>query len=447
MLTITRQGLGRALIRPLPLAMLWLVVALYGWSLAKALKQGDRRIDFSVYYLSALTARQGLDPYRANFGALAKQFHFNIKGIAHATDPPTFVVCIEPLSLMGPRAAYWLWMGINAAMLAAALFLLFGPQTGLGAGVALALAAFAILYPPVADHFFYAQSKIPILLALVLMARWMEAGYDAAAGLMLALAGLLRLFPMLLLVYLVLRRRWQMLVYTAIWVAVGAIATVAVLGLASSLDFLRALTILTEQRPALFANNVAISAAVSRLFWAIFGVKPSGGLDAARVAAGLLAQAAVFALTVWATVGASGGSRKAGSGKGAGEDRLRAELSLWIIAAVVLSPIAWTYDLVLVLFLFSALAQASVRSPVDSRAVWAAVLSFMARPSIAGPQAALWWIAWKIPALQTFFHYGALLALAAAYLSAFWFVRDRMAFPPSREAPLLAGNAAASAGC
>ena len=447
MLTITRQGLGRALIRPLPLAMLWLVVALYGWSLAKALNQGDRRIDFSVYYLSALTAHQGMDPYRANFGTLAKQFHFNIKGIAHATDPPTFVVCIEPLALIGPKAAYWLWIGINAAMLAAALFLLFGPGTGLAAGAALALAAFALLYPPVADHFFYAQSKIPILLALVLMARWMEAGRDAAAGLMLALAGLLRLFPMLLLVYLALRRRWRMLVYAAIWVAAGAIATVAVLGFTSSLDFVRALPILTEQRPALFANNVAISAAVSRLFWAIFGVKPWGGLDAARVVAGLLAKAAVFAMTVWATVSTSDGNCNVGSGKGAGGDRLRAELSLWIIAAVMLSPIAWTYDMVLVLFLFAALAQASVRGRVGSRAVWLAVLSFLARPSIAGPQAVLWWIAWRIPALQTFFHHGALLSLAAAYLSAFWFLRARGALAASREAPLLAGDAVASAGC
>ena len=66
-----------------------------------------------------------------------------------------------------------------------------------------------LLYSPLSDHIAFAQVQILILLMLVLAMRWLAIGREVAAGLMLALAAMLKAFPLVLALYLIITRRWM----------------------------------------------------------------------------------------------------------------------------------------------------------------------------------------------------------------------------------------------
>ena len=59
--------------------------------------------DYSIYYSSALAMRQGMNPYTTDLTPLAHSLGFELDKINHATDPPTFVMCFVPLTLLAPR--------------------------------------------------------------------------------------------------------------------------------------------------------------------------------------------------------------------------------------------------------------------------------------------------------------------------------------------------------
>src|SRR5581483_1000199 len=208
---VSGAGLGATLRRPSMIAILWAAALVHVGLTAAELPARAGRFDFSIYYASALALRQNLNPYRINLARIGAPLGLETAPIEHATDPPAFLVCFEPLTLLPVRAAYWVWIALNLAALLAALRLLLGAPSGIDSRLGLALGALALLYPPVGDHFFWAQNKLLVLLLLVLMARWMQQRRDAAAGLTLAVAGLWRGFPFILVGYLVLGRRWRAL--------------------------------------------------------------------------------------------------------------------------------------------------------------------------------------------------------------------------------------------
>src|SRR6185437_8261650 len=137
-----------------------------------------------------------IDPYTTDLDRFGPELHLEIDPIHYATDPPTFLLCFKPLARLPLAEAFWLWTALNFAALVVSLALLLR-DSGVGTWTALALVALALLYPPVGEHFFYGQNKILVLLMLVLLMRWMADGHDAAAGLILGIAVLLRGFPLL----------------------------------------------------------------------------------------------------------------------------------------------------------------------------------------------------------------------------------------------------------
>ncbi len=345
------------------LAFLWLVTILQISTICRQMSQHAMNLDFSVYYLSALAVRHGDNPYKTDFPAAAAGFGLQVGDIEHATDPPTFLITIFPLALMPPRVAYYVWQGFNAALLIAALALLLGHSCGLNAKARLSLAALALFYPPIHFHFYLAQSKIPILLLLVLMMRSMEWGWNRAAGVFLGLAGLLRVFPLLLVGYLVMRRRWQTLIWTLIALAIGGIVTIELLGLTSSLSFSKGVSLNLRHDAIALHTNIALSAAISRFLWGLLGQGTVS--DWVRAIAIGVADAALVGSAIWATLRL-----------GADEDPYWCALSVWIVASVLLSPTAWPHYMVLFLIPFTQLASAANDGNVVTCAQWLALLSY-----------------------------------------------------------------------
>lgn len=408
---IIGAGLAATLSRPPIVLIIWLgtIFQLLAWM--HQLPARVNQLDFSIYYASGLAIREHLDPYTTDLNNIAPALNLEIEPMNYATDPPTYLLAFEPLTRLPLQRAFWLWTGLNFAALVAALFLLLR-GSGLELWTCWVLAALSLLYPPVGDHFFYAQNKIFVLLMFVLMIRWMAAGRDAAAGLTLGIAILMRGFPLLLIGYLLLRRRWRAVASTVIGIVMGALLTIAILGLPQTLSFSNGLRTVTMPRLLALPINLSLAGFISRLYWYAIGVSP-GLLDFIRRLLVVTAQLGVLALTVKATLK----SREA-------VDLEWRAFSLWVVTAVLLAPTAWVHYLVLLLIPFIMMAIAAKRGRVSHRAIWMAVAIFL----LVAPAASVRIAFGEHPhgILRSLAGEGSFVSLAMAYVSAYWFATDEL---------------------
>jgi hypothetical protein len=400
------------LLRAAVLVPLWAAVVIGVVILIAALPARANKWDYSIYYSSALAMREGMNPYTTNLTPLAHSLGFDLGKINHATDPPTFVMCFVPLTLLAPRPGFYVWTAINAASFLLALVLLFRWTPALSRDGALALAAVTILFPPVLDHLVFGQNKMLVLLIFVLMLRWMERGRDGAAGLMLAFATLLRAFPLLLVGYLILMKRWRVVAYTIAGLAIGGALTIALAGIGTTLSFVLAPTYLTEQWRQALPGNIAIGPTVARMFWYFFGMHLGTALQWAAKAASLAAELALLAFTIKVTV-----SRPRDDDP---DGRL---FILWIMTAILISPTSWFYYLVLLTIPMVKLSAAAANNRTSARALWVGVACYtvawlyftlvdMHSQTLAlHPDALVWRL-------------GASPVALLGYLSLYWFASD-----------------------
>jgi hypothetical protein len=399
------------------LVPLWAMVVIGAVILVAAMPGRANKWDYSIYYSSALAMRQGINPYTTDLTPLAHSLGFELDKINHATDPPTFVMCFVPLTLLAPRPGFYVWTAINAFSFLLAVFLLFRWTPGLDRDVALAIAALTILFPPVIDHLVFGQNKMLVLLMFVLMLRWMERGRDGAAGLMLAFATLLRAFPLLLVGYFILMKRWRVLAYTIVGLTVGGLTTVALMGIGRCFSFLLAPGYLTQQWAQELPGNIALATTVSRMFWYFFGVHLGATLDCARRVTSWGAELALLALTIKATVARSSSDDPDG--------RL---FLLWIMTAILIAPTSWFYYLVLLAMPIVRLSAAAANNRTSRRALWTGVACYT-----------LAWIYFSAVDMQSrelalhpntlVWRVGASPVALLAYLSLYWFAVD----PPAAD--------------
>jgi hypothetical protein len=434
------ERLGRVATRTPVIALLCLVAFISLGQTFAELPARARRWDFSHYYVSALVLRDGGNPYLTNLRPIGERLGLQIGLIDRATYPPTFYLLFEPFTLAPPLAAYWLWIALTTAELAAALYLLFGPASGLSVRAGVVVSALALSYAPLGLHYHYAQCQILLLLMIAAMVRLMERGREAAGAAMLAGAILLRVFPVLLVGYLVVRRRWRMLAWTALWGAVGGLLTLGLVGFERSLSFIRVVPFIVNDEFIRQFANVSLSGFIAREFSYVLGGHPSATLVEWRRIITVLAELGTLALTAAATVRTGGDEI----------DQDWRALSLWVVAMVILSPTAWLHYFVLLIFVFGQMLIAARRGAVSGRALVAAFLGFwiieVVQPLVislithhgADPQALLTYHAGfgamftMLPAEQSF------LSLLIVFVAAYWFVSDA-AVPAARLAAGPAG--------
>jgi hypothetical protein len=405
------RGLYTATLRAGLPVVLWIMALLQAAILVHSLKGQATRNDFSIYYLSGRTFYAGANPYRTNFHPLAKKLGLDDGRISQATDPPTFILLFSPISQLPPQKAFWLWTAINFAAFAIALFILLGPGSGLSGPVAWSLAALVAWYPPVADHFFWGQNKILVLTMLVLMMRCMASKRDVAAGLIFALASLTRIFPLAIMGYLVLQRRWRTLAYTAIGLVAGAVLTMIFFGAANTLSFGGGVDFLTNQHWLFYSRNLAMNAFISRFFWRLIGPHLGAAMDALRRASILAADVAVLGLATQATLTSKPGA-----------DPDWRIFSLWVATAVMLSPTAWIHYLVILLIPFAQITSAAFRGRGSRRAIWMAIASIalivlsMDFSEARGLEAHYF--------IRGAFRESAFMSMLAGFVAAYWFAID-----------------------
>jgi alpha-1,2-mannosyltransferase len=104
-------------------------------------------------------------------------------------------------------------------------------RPGLGGGVALAAVAVVMgLMQPSFDSLAYGQIDIVLLFLMIVALLGLRSGRDAVTGLAIAVGSLLKLYPLLLVLFLAVRREWKGMAWTAGWLVLLDGLSTAVLG-------------------------------------------------------------------------------------------------------------------------------------------------------------------------------------------------------------------------
>lgn len=333
--------------------------------------------DFNCFYLWGLSERRGMNPYVTSLQPLADSMHLDIRGMNLADYPPTFILCFEGFTFLRPKVAFLAWTVLNVAALAGVLFVLLGKTSSLALRSRVLLAALVIFYVPVTIHFYWAQVQIVLLLLFVLANRWLMRGREMFAGFALAFAGLLKVFPLYLLAYLLLRRRWRAIVYAGLGIAIGIAITIGLSGTGLTIDFvirlyhLAAGNWLAEHGLTQSAGLIALGPVAVRLYAGLAHSAASQTASSMRLVA-ITSQLALVALTACATLISK-------------QDREHDEylFSLWVVAAALLSPTAWIHYMVLLILPYAVLAKATTRGQVNRPAIVIGLASYILTQSWA----------------------------------------------------------------
>ncbi len=404
--------------QPAILAVVWLcaLLVLIG-TLSKMPGQWHRR-DFSNYYESAWALRYGIDPYSNNLTPIGTQLGLETNWLVHASETPPFLICFEPLTRLRPRVAFWIWTAINFSALATAMYLLLAYRRALSVRTALLLAALMLMSAPVNLNFYWAQSQLIILALMVVAMRAMDRNRDGTAGLMIAIAALLRAYPLLLVGYFIFRRKWRAVIFATAGIAAGGFATVAILGLPQTLSFVHGALWLTDYRVVGRVDNLSLGPFVSRMFWSLTGTAPGSSADWIRRSAIGAADIVVLGLTIRATLA----------------DRNRDDpywriYSLWIATAIMLTPVGWHHYLVLLAIPFVQMVASAAERRSSSRAIWMAVgayllsaISLRAFSRFMVPPPTEFQI--SFPLLAHALEETSFLALLTGYIATYWFATD-----------------------
>ena len=394
--------------RPNPVAILCAAALLKAYLVFSILPTRVKDWDFDLFYVAALALGENQNPYTVDYKALAARLGIAVVPDWRSHDTPTLLVVIQPLTKLPMKGAFWIWTSLNVVALTVTLFMLLRPSTtGLSPPMGLTIAAMTILYDPVAMNFEYAQRQIVILLLLVVAVRAMERDYDWPAGIMLAVAGLLSAFPLLLTVYLALAGRWRTLRCVVISLVAGWIITIVMVG-APCVDFVRALGWTSQRKFVELSVNPALGPTVSRFFWFTSGFGLGEEHDSLRRVAVVLAEAVILAMTLRATMRIER------------SDRDGRAFSLWLITSIMLSPIAWPHYLALLIIPYLQLAIAGQAGRIKGRALLMALGSYMVMQFSrrSGGVADLPLI------LKTVLEEFSSVSLLMAFVATCWFVTD-----------------------
>jgi Glycosyltransferase family 87 len=246
---------------------------------------------------------------------------------------PAFIEIFSPLARIDQQTAFWIWQAAQIlCMVIAVLLLARGSASPLGPAPTIIVLSLVMMSSPFAAALVWSQIA-PMLLAL-LSAAWFCARRQrpAAAGLWLALAALLKLYPAAVAGYFLFGRRWRPLGWTIGFFAAGVLLTNPAhwielvthgLPIAYRITGRHGLSVLSFVR-----TSVARFAGTRIKAEPLFAV---WGLTA-------LIDLVLIAIAAAATI--TGGGR-------ADFDDLA--FGLWVALALLMSPLAWKQDFLLLL--------------------------------------------------------------------------------------------------
>jgi hypothetical protein len=159
---------------------------------------------FDLYYSWTKRFTSGINPWRAR---------------PHCLYPPPFLFLLSPLTLLSQQSAYWIWQAVQVAAFFLSVFIMLreiAPLTVVR--LTIVLGVLALLLPYIFTSTLY-ESEPSALLLLLLVAAWGLARHERPgwAGFMLALATVLKIYPVFVGGYFLFRRRLGTVQSGAAW--------------------------------------------------------------------------------------------------------------------------------------------------------------------------------------------------------------------------------------
>jgi len=173
------------------------------------------QLDFSAYYTAGQSLNAGLSPYENNVNYKPPIWdgfaYFKYSRFLYS---PLIASLFQPLALISYRQAKFIWMVFTLACIFLSLVLtnkIFPVKNRI---YILALLAFTCFYHPLITHLERGQIDAVTLLIISLVLFLLVRGgknNECYAGILLALATLIKLYSLYLIPIIVLRKRWQVL--------------------------------------------------------------------------------------------------------------------------------------------------------------------------------------------------------------------------------------------
>jgi len=180
--------------------------------------------DFPNYYLVASLYRRGIPLERVyEWTWLQRQAdHLGVPGlVGFVPNPPTCALPVLPLTSLSPLTAKRVWLVLNLGFLGLALWSLHG-VTRLSWRRLLLLSLMCVA--PLRANFLFGQYYVLVLLLVCVAYRASNRGHPFTSGMLLAAAGMLKLFPALFLLLFLWKRDWR----SAAGLVCGVVAFTAV---------------------------------------------------------------------------------------------------------------------------------------------------------------------------------------------------------------------------
>jgi hypothetical protein len=400
------------------------------WVLLIGLTLSPEVDDFRQLRRGAVDLVQQGDPYatRGSNGDAAANSPDDVdasgeRGFKYA---PVFAYLFQPFALLSQRQGQLLWFGINIVALAALIALcvrLSGSTLARRYWGVVALAT--VVAPP--TRLSLQLGQISILLALLLVGVFaLDRRRAPLTGLLLALAGLVKLYPALMGVFYLLRGPRRV----AIWSLTSVVALVAVFIPFYGVEHYRRfaeVVVLSGNHPYTAEFNLSLMAFWNRLLAPSSYAVPV--LDAPGVARLLVVASSLAVLAVCLVV------------RRHDDEPLSRmfEYSMWLCAMLLLSPINGSYNLVQLLFPILALLRYLELHRDNHMRNWLIVATALA----CWPPA---WTDWQ-PALYNGLHIGlGVLLLAPAFYGLvlyLWLLARQLRRPSEKAAAREASSTAA----
>jgi hypothetical protein len=227
--------------------------------------------DFPNYYMSARLVHEGFDSARQNecVWLQREKDHrgLDIRIIGMIPITPFSTLVMVPLTGLSALAAKHVWLLVNLALLVP-LFWMLRSMTGLNYQ---RIALIFSLSFPLHRNLLYGQYYL-LLLVLIVAACWAYLrDLHILAGVLLALAAAVKIFPVLLFVFFLLRRDWRALIAAAVTGIAATAVSIAVFGLNLHRTYLAEVlpwTLRGEVMPPYMTSSASFSSILHYLFLA-----------------------------------------------------------------------------------------------------------------------------------------------------------------------------------
>jgi hypothetical protein len=279
--------------------------------------------------------------------------------------PPFYGMLLLPFARMEMRHALALDRILDLALyLACAAFLVGWLRPRVGARLALAAVATVLgLMQPAFDAIAYGQIDVVLLLLLTLALRALRADRPAAVGLTVALAALLKLYPLVLVLFLAARRGGRAVAWTAGWLVALIAVAVAVMGGREHVVYA------TEVLPRIgggtgWVENQTLNGFLCRLLAA--APRPEPVHDP------------VIDLLTWGGFALIGGVSARVAARAAARHSIATELAfgIFVVVMVLAVPAAWIHYETVTILTFLLLVGSATERPLSPGLAFAIALAF-----------------------------------------------------------------------